>query len=208
MGNLKEQNPHSERDDEDLDKAVEDTFPASDPPATGGVTRIETDDEKEEKSNARSPRKKSRIVHAALCYARRRSCSFPFELEEPRRTQMIQRVVLASAQGVAVRIASFETHLVFDLGDRRRDHAAIDQAIAPLQRKQHAIAAGTAVEAAETIARFGYEVHGRRIRSDDGIRLAREHFRFASRMNALRVGIDGVVESVVVGDIDAARRFS
>jgi hypothetical protein len=49
MGNLKEQNPHSERDDEDLDKAVEDTFPASDPPATGGVTRIETDDEKEEK---------------------------------------------------------------------------------------------------------------------------------------------------------------
>ena len=49
MGNLKEQNPHSERADEDLDKADEDTFPASDPPATGGVTRIETDDEKEEK---------------------------------------------------------------------------------------------------------------------------------------------------------------
>ncbi|WP_143749326.1 hypothetical protein [Caballeronia arvi] len=45
----KEQNPHSERDEEDVDKAVEDTFPASDPPATGGVTRIETDDEKKEK---------------------------------------------------------------------------------------------------------------------------------------------------------------
>jgi hypothetical protein len=48
MMNTKEQHPHSERDDEDVDKAVEDTFPASDPPATGGVTRIETDDEKKE----------------------------------------------------------------------------------------------------------------------------------------------------------------
>lgn len=44
--NLKEQNPHSERDEEDVDKAVEDTFPASDPPSTGGITRIETDDDK------------------------------------------------------------------------------------------------------------------------------------------------------------------
>ena len=43
----KEQHPHSERDEEDLDKAVEDTFPASDPPATGGVTRIETDKDKD-----------------------------------------------------------------------------------------------------------------------------------------------------------------
>jgi hypothetical protein len=42
----KEQNPHSNRDEEDIDKAVEDTFPASDPPSTGGVTRIESDDEK------------------------------------------------------------------------------------------------------------------------------------------------------------------
>jgi len=44
--NLKEQNPHSEREEEDIDHAVEDTFPASDPPATGGVTRIETDEHK------------------------------------------------------------------------------------------------------------------------------------------------------------------
>ncbi|KND54887.1 hypothetical protein BPUN_3572 [Candidatus Paraburkholderia kirkii] len=44
-----EQRPHSDRDDEDIDKAVEDTFPASDPPATGGVTRIEPDDAKPEK---------------------------------------------------------------------------------------------------------------------------------------------------------------
>ena len=48
MSNVKEQTPHPERDEEDLDKAVEDTFPASDPPATGGVTRIETDEDKEE----------------------------------------------------------------------------------------------------------------------------------------------------------------
>ena len=49
MTRIKEQNPHSQRDDEDLDRAVEDTFPASDPPATGGVTRIETDEEQPEK---------------------------------------------------------------------------------------------------------------------------------------------------------------
>ena len=49
MSNTKEQNPTSERDEEIVDKAVEDTFPASDPPATGGVTRIESDDESEEK---------------------------------------------------------------------------------------------------------------------------------------------------------------
>ena len=42
----KEQNPHSHREEEDVDRAVEDTFPASDPPSTGGVTRIESDDEK------------------------------------------------------------------------------------------------------------------------------------------------------------------
>jgi hypothetical protein len=46
----KEQNPHSERDDDQIDKSVEDTFPASDPPATGGVTRIEDGEEsKQEK---------------------------------------------------------------------------------------------------------------------------------------------------------------
>ncbi|SAK64020.1 hypothetical protein AWB80_02958 [Caballeronia pedi] len=49
MNKVKEQHPHSERDEDDLDKAVEDTFPASDPPATGGVTRIEPDDKKDEK---------------------------------------------------------------------------------------------------------------------------------------------------------------
>jgi hypothetical protein len=42
----KEQHPNSHREEEDVDKAVEDTFPASDPPSLGGVTRIESDDEK------------------------------------------------------------------------------------------------------------------------------------------------------------------
>jgi hypothetical protein len=42
--NPKEQNPASDKSEEDVDKAVEDTFPASDPPATGGTTRIESED--------------------------------------------------------------------------------------------------------------------------------------------------------------------
>jgi hypothetical protein len=49
MNRPKEQNPHSERDDADVDRAVEESFPASDPPATGGVTRIEHDEESTEK---------------------------------------------------------------------------------------------------------------------------------------------------------------
>jgi hypothetical protein len=36
-----EKHPHSERSEKNIDKAVEDTFPASDPPATGGTTRID-----------------------------------------------------------------------------------------------------------------------------------------------------------------------
>ena len=36
-----EQKRPDDRTDEEIDKAVEDTFPASDPPATGGATRIE-----------------------------------------------------------------------------------------------------------------------------------------------------------------------
>jgi hypothetical protein len=40
----KERNSSSDKSEEDVDKAVEDTFPASDPPATGGTTRIESED--------------------------------------------------------------------------------------------------------------------------------------------------------------------
>ncbi|MDQ7977600.1 hypothetical protein QYH69_10155 [Paraburkholderia sp. SARCC-3016] len=36
-----EKHPHSERSEKNIDKAVEDSFPASDPPATGGTTRID-----------------------------------------------------------------------------------------------------------------------------------------------------------------------
>ncbi|CAL8481095.1 hypothetical protein [Caballeronia sp. S22] len=41
----KEQNPTSEKSEDQVDKSVEDTFPASDPPSTGGTTRIETDED-------------------------------------------------------------------------------------------------------------------------------------------------------------------
>ncbi|WP_227243053.1 hypothetical protein [Paraburkholderia caribensis] len=46
MSEKKEQHPTSEKPEHMVDKAVEDTFPASDPPATGGATRIQSDDEK------------------------------------------------------------------------------------------------------------------------------------------------------------------
>ncbi|MCI0152057.1 hypothetical protein KNO81_40205 [Paraburkholderia sediminicola] len=35
-----EHRPHAERTEEQIDEAVENTFPASDPPSTGGSTRI------------------------------------------------------------------------------------------------------------------------------------------------------------------------
>ncbi len=41
----KEQNPT--KSEEAVDKAVEDTFPASDPPATGGTTRIESEEDED-----------------------------------------------------------------------------------------------------------------------------------------------------------------
>jgi hypothetical protein len=39
-----EQGSPDDRSEDAVDKAVEDTFPASDPPATGGPTRIEDTD--------------------------------------------------------------------------------------------------------------------------------------------------------------------
>ncbi len=36
----KEKHPHAQKREELVEKAVEDTFPASDPPATGGITRV------------------------------------------------------------------------------------------------------------------------------------------------------------------------
>jgi hypothetical protein len=43
----KEPNRTSEKSEKDVDKAVEDAFPASEPPATGGTTRIESEDGEE-----------------------------------------------------------------------------------------------------------------------------------------------------------------
>ena len=48
MATLKEKHPHSERKEHHVDEAVEDSFPASDPPSTGGITRLEPDKKKEQ----------------------------------------------------------------------------------------------------------------------------------------------------------------
>ena len=37
-----EQHPHANKSESQIDHTVEDSFPASDPPATGGKTRIES----------------------------------------------------------------------------------------------------------------------------------------------------------------------
>jgi hypothetical protein len=38
---LAEQHPHANKSESQIDHTVEDSFPASDPPSTGGKTRIE-----------------------------------------------------------------------------------------------------------------------------------------------------------------------
>jgi hypothetical protein len=51
----KHENPASEKSEEDVDKAVEDSFPASDPPSTGGTTRIESEDGEEADEDEPNP---------------------------------------------------------------------------------------------------------------------------------------------------------
>ncbi|PLT16509.1 MULTISPECIES: hypothetical protein [Ralstonia] len=46
----KEKNPTAHKREDLVEKAVEDTFPASDPPATGGITRV-VDKDKGKDSN-------------------------------------------------------------------------------------------------------------------------------------------------------------
>ncbi|MGF6641565.1 hypothetical protein OKW38_007724 [Paraburkholderia sp. MM5496-R1] len=46
MTTYKEKHPHSEKSEKQIDKQVEDSFPASDPPSTGGTTRIEPEQDK------------------------------------------------------------------------------------------------------------------------------------------------------------------
>ena len=43
----KEQKPTMEKSEDDIVKAIDDTFPAGDPPATGGTTRIRSEDGEE-----------------------------------------------------------------------------------------------------------------------------------------------------------------
>lgn len=45
----KEQNPNSDKPEHIVDKTIEDTFPASDAPSTGGTTRIGSDKAEKEK---------------------------------------------------------------------------------------------------------------------------------------------------------------
>jgi hypothetical protein len=53
--NPNQQDPASDKSEQDVDKAVEDTFPASDPPATGGTTRIESEDGEEADEDEPNP---------------------------------------------------------------------------------------------------------------------------------------------------------
>ncbi|MFM0339706.1 hypothetical protein [Paraburkholderia fungorum] len=43
MTQHKEQHPHAVKSEKQIDKEVEDSFPASDPPSTGGTTKIVPD---------------------------------------------------------------------------------------------------------------------------------------------------------------------
>jgi hypothetical protein len=43
MTTHKEKHPHSNKTEQQIDKQVEDSFPASDPPSTGGTTKIVPD---------------------------------------------------------------------------------------------------------------------------------------------------------------------
>ncbi|MGF6634135.1 hypothetical protein OKW38_002821 [Paraburkholderia sp. MM5496-R1] len=51
----KQKNPASDKSEEDVDKAVEESFPGSDPPATGGTTRIESEDGEEADEDEPNP---------------------------------------------------------------------------------------------------------------------------------------------------------
>ncbi|MBB5446648.1 MULTISPECIES: hypothetical protein [unclassified Paraburkholderia] len=46
MTTNKEKHPHAEKSEQQIDKQVEDSFPASDPPSTGGTTKIEPEQDK------------------------------------------------------------------------------------------------------------------------------------------------------------------
>ncbi|MFL9997423.1 hypothetical protein SAMN05444172_5946 [Burkholderia sp. GAS332] len=43
MTEHKEKHPHADKSEKQIDREVEDSFPASDPPSTGGTTKIVPD---------------------------------------------------------------------------------------------------------------------------------------------------------------------
>jgi hypothetical protein len=47
-----ETHPPGDRSEKQIDKAVEDSFPASDPPSTGGTTRIDPDHDEKSKDKS------------------------------------------------------------------------------------------------------------------------------------------------------------
>jgi hypothetical protein len=57
MTEHKEKHPHSNKSEKQIDKQVEDSFPASDPPSTGGTTKIVPDKDaaSKDKSTAKKP---------------------------------------------------------------------------------------------------------------------------------------------------------
>lgn len=50
----KEKHPHADKSEKQIDKEVEDSFPASDPPSTGGTTKIVPDKEATSTSHSSS----------------------------------------------------------------------------------------------------------------------------------------------------------
>lgn len=57
MTTHKEKHPNADKSEKQIDKEVEDSFPASDPPSTGGTTRIVPD--KDGAAKEKSPGGKS-----------------------------------------------------------------------------------------------------------------------------------------------------
>jgi hypothetical protein len=59
MTTHKEKHPHADKSEKQIDREVEDSFPASDPPSTGGATKIvpEKDAGSKHKPSADKPAK-------------------------------------------------------------------------------------------------------------------------------------------------------
>jgi len=45
MTDTKEKHPHADKSEKQIDEQVEESFPASDPPSTGGTTKIVPDED-------------------------------------------------------------------------------------------------------------------------------------------------------------------